>query len=64
VAARPATAKLYIGNVPTAIFGDSHQQSTELTDGTLLHNPGALEAGGLRAAEKILPEEGQCPFFI
>lgn len=52
LAARPATAKLYIDEVPAAIYGDSHKQSTEIKGKTLLHNPGALEAGGLRAAEK------------
>lgn len=52
LAARPATAKLYTDEVPVAIYGDTHKPLTETKGKTLFHNPGALEAGGLRAAEK------------
>lgn len=51
LAARPATAQMYADKVPVAIYGDTHKPNTEIKGTTLFHNPGALEAGGLRAAE-------------
>lgn len=52
LAARPATARQYVNKVPVIVFGDTHKPLTETEGKTLLHNPGALEAGGLRATEK------------
>jgi predicted phosphodiesterase len=52
LAARPATAKLYEGEVPTLVAGDTHKQEIKEMDKSVFVNPGTAGAAFLRAFEK------------
>lgn len=52
LAARPATAKLYEGKIPTLVAGDTHQQEIKELDQSVFINPGTAGAAFLRAFEK------------